>query len=159
MGRAVRVRDDLVIPASEIALQYVRASGPGGQNVNKVASKAVLRFNVRDSPSLAAADRERVLARLAPRLTNEGELVLASGVYRDQSRNREAVLTRTLPRRLPAVRAVRRGLPIDCCDACATLRKSIASIRSMLRRSSKRSSSKGSMRSVWTISIAATCGR
>jgi len=88
MGRAVRVRDDLVIPAAEIVLHYVRASGPGGQNVNKVASKAVLRFNVRDSPSLAAADRERVLARLAPRLTNEGELVLASGVYRDQSRNR-----------------------------------------------------------------------
>jgi len=94
MRRAVRVRDDLVIPAHEIALRYVRASGPGGQNVNKVASKAILRFNVRDSPSLAAADRERVLARLASRLTTSGELVLTSDAYRDQSRNRDAVLAR-----------------------------------------------------------------
>ncbi len=101
MGRAVRVRDDLVIPAAEIVLHYVRASGPGGQNVNKVASKAVLRFNVRDSPSLAAADRERVLARLAPRLTNEGELVLASGVYRDQSRNRGASASATASQDAP----------------------------------------------------------
>ncbi len=94
MGRAVRVRDDLVIPAAEITLRYVRASGPGGQNVNKVASKAVLRFNVRDSPSFAATDRAHLLARLASRMTTDGELVLTSGAYRDQSRNRDAVLAR-----------------------------------------------------------------
>ncbi len=94
MKRAVHVRDDLVIPATEIALRYVRASGPGGQNVNKVSSKAVLRFNVRDSPSLAAADRERLLLRLAPKLTGDGDLLLTSSTYRDQSRNREAVLAR-----------------------------------------------------------------
>jgi ribosome-associated protein len=94
MGRAVRVRDDLVIPAAEIMLRYVRAGGPGGQNVNKVASKAVLRFNVRDSRALTAADRERLLFRLAPRLTGDGDLLLTSGAYRDQSRNREAVLAR-----------------------------------------------------------------
>jgi ribosome-associated protein len=93
-GRAVRIRDGLVIPARELTLRYVRAGGPGGQNVNKVASKAVLRFRVRDSPSLTVADRERILLRLAARLTGDGELILTSGVYRDQSRNREAVLGR-----------------------------------------------------------------
>jgi ribosome-associated protein len=93
-GRAVRVRDDLVIPATEVALSFVRAGGPGGQNVNKVASKAVLRFDVRHSPSLSDADRDRALARLAPRLTNDGELILTSAVHRDQARNRDAVLLR-----------------------------------------------------------------
>jgi len=108
MGRAVRVRDDLVIPAAEISLRYVRASGPGGQNVNKVASKAVLRFNVRDSRSVPAGDREHLLARLASRLTTDGELVLTSGAYRDQSRNRDAVLARLAAVIRAALRRPRR---------------------------------------------------
>jgi len=105
------VRDDLVIPAAEITLRYVRAGGPGGQNVNKVASKAVLRFSVRDSPSFGAADRAHLLARLASRLTGDGELVLTSGAYRDQSRNRAAVLERLATVLRAALRRRRRRKP------------------------------------------------
>jgi len=94
MRRAVHVRDDLVIPAAEITIRFARASGPGGQNVNKVASKAVLRFAVRSSTAFTDADRALVLARLAPRLTADGELIIASGAHREQARNREAVLER-----------------------------------------------------------------
>ncbi len=94
MRRAVQVREDLVIPATEIVLRYVRVGGPGGQNVNKVASKAVLRFNVRSSRALTADDRERLLVRLAAKLTADGDLLLTSDTHRDQSRNREAVLER-----------------------------------------------------------------
>src|SRR5262249_2414303 len=93
-GRGIEVRKDVVIPARELALSFVRASGPGGQNVNKVASKAVLRFSVRDSPSLTAAQRERARARLASRLTSEGELILHCADERHQARNREALLKR-----------------------------------------------------------------
>lgn len=110
-GDAVRVRDDLVIPAAEIALSFVRAGGPGGQNVNKVASKAVLRFNVRDSPSLPAADRRRALARLAPRLTTAGDLILTSAIFREQARNRAAVLTRLATVLRAALRPTRRRRP------------------------------------------------
>ncbi len=75
------------IPDSELAWTFARSSGPGGQNVNKVSSKASLRWNVVASPSLPPDVRERFLARYGSRLTNEGELIVSSQRYRDQARN------------------------------------------------------------------------
>ncbi len=97
-----------MIPPAEIALSFVRAGGPGGQNVNKVASKAVLRFDVGRSPSLSDSDRTRALARLASRLTNDGELILTSAAHRDQARNREAVLERLATVLRAALKPTRR---------------------------------------------------
>lgn len=88
------VGDRIRIPLREIAFRYVRSSGPGGQNVNKVASKAELRWPVRDTPSLPDEVRRRFLARFANRVTNEGELLLTSDRHRDQARNREDCLGR-----------------------------------------------------------------
>jgi len=84
----------LRIPGSEIGLTYAASSGPGGQNVNKVASKAVLRWSVRDSVALRPDDRGLLLARLASRITTDGELVITSDSHRDQGQNVEAVLER-----------------------------------------------------------------
>ena len=75
------------IPLREIRFQFVRSSGAGGQNVNKVASKAVLRWNVRESQALPEAVRARLLARNPRRITASGELVLSSQRFRDQPRN------------------------------------------------------------------------
>ena len=81
------VAGNIKIPLREFSFTFVRSSGPGGQNVNKVASKAVLRWQVRDSPSLRKSIRERFLAKYHRRINEDGEIIIMSGCYRDQGRN------------------------------------------------------------------------
>ena len=80
------------IPLDEFEWSFARSGGPGGQNVNKVASKAVLRWNFNSSPSVPDDVKDRFRARFPSRLTTEGEVVLASELTRDQGRNREDCL-------------------------------------------------------------------
>jgi ribosome-associated protein len=81
------ISPNIKIPVSECQFTFARSGGPGGQNVNKVNSKAIMRWSVAASPSLPAAVRSRFLARYAKRITGEGELILTSQKYRDQNRN------------------------------------------------------------------------
>ncbi|MEX2113515.1 MAG: alternative ribosome rescue aminoacyl-tRNA hydrolase ArfB [Pirellulales bacterium] len=81
------VNSRIRIPDSELELSYVRSSGPGGQNVNKVSSKAVLRWNALASAALPDDVRQRFQAKFKSRLTTEGELIITSQRYRDQPRN------------------------------------------------------------------------
>ena len=83
----LRINSQLAIPRREIRFSFVRSSGPGGQNVNKVASKAVLRWSVVASPSLPADVRSRLLTQCTRQLNDRGEFVLSSQRYRDQARN------------------------------------------------------------------------
>lgn len=94
MAEGLRVAPGVVIPEHELVVRASRSSGPGGQGVNTTSSKVELRWDVAASTALTEHQRERLLDRLAPRLTNEGVLVLQGSEQRSQHQNRAAVLAR-----------------------------------------------------------------
>jgi ribosome-associated protein len=84
----LEVTDRIRIPDGEFRWTFVRSGGPGGQNVNKVASKAVLRWDLAASPSVPEQVKARLRTQQRRRITTEGELVLNSQRFRDQERNK-----------------------------------------------------------------------
>ena len=90
----IQITSAISIGEHELEEAFVRASGPGGQNVNKVASAVQLRFNVATSPSLPERVREKLLASGDSRLTNAGELIIMADRHRTQSANRADALER-----------------------------------------------------------------
>ncbi len=85
----IRITNKIRIPEKELEEHFVRASGPGGQNVNKVSTAVQLRFDVENSPSLSPKIRQRLKDLAGKRLTTEGVLIIVGRRYRTQERNRE----------------------------------------------------------------------
>jgi ribosome-associated protein len=90
----IPVTDDIVLDEREIEESFVRASGPGGQNVNKVASAVQLRFDVAGSPSLPEPVRARLKTLAGKRLTQDGVIVITAQRFRSQEQNRQDALDR-----------------------------------------------------------------
>jgi ribosome-associated protein len=90
----IRINDHLSIEESELDESFIRSSGPGGQNVNKLATAVQLRFDVRHSPSLPHEVRVRLERLAGRRLTRDGVLVLTAQRHRTQERNRADALER-----------------------------------------------------------------
>jgi ribosome-associated protein len=90
----VKINEALEIPDRELRFRYSRSSGPGGQNVNKVATKVTLLFDVATAPSLSGEQRTRIRDGLAKRISREGMLHLSSERHRTRGANQRAVVQR-----------------------------------------------------------------
>ncbi len=90
----LKVTNHIEIPHHEFEFSYARSSGAGGQNVNKVASKAILAWNIFTSPTLPRDVRQRFLQTFGSKINLRGELVISSDRYRDQPQNRKDCLSK-----------------------------------------------------------------
>lgn len=87
MARSLIVNSQTKIPATEITATFVRSSGPGGQNVNKVNSKVVLRWNISESTALTPEVKSRFLQQFSSRISQSGDILISSDKFRNQARN------------------------------------------------------------------------
>ena len=85
----IQITESIAIDESEIQEQFIRASGPGGQHVNRAATAVQLRFDAAHSPSLPIAVRKRLIRLAGSRVTKEGVLIIQVGRFRSQDRNRQ----------------------------------------------------------------------
>lgn len=92
----IRITPNIALDETELRVEFIRASGPGGQNVNKVATAAQLRFNVLHSPSLPEPTRQRLIALAGRRLAADGDLVITARRFRSQERNRADAFERLI---------------------------------------------------------------
>jgi ribosome-associated protein len=111
MTRAIVVNSAVRVPERALQIRAVRASGPGGQNVNKLATAVQLRFDVRNSPALTADVRARLAALAGRRLTQDGVLVIIAQRHRTQERNREDARARLIELIRQAAVAPKRRRP------------------------------------------------
>jgi len=132
------VNDDITIPDAELRFTYSRSPGPGGQNVNKLNTKATLHWDVTTTENLPESVRARFLALYSTRINNQGQLVMTSTRYRVASRNMEDCLDKLREMILAATKKPKRRIPT---------RRSASSKRKRLKNKKQHSEKKQSRRS------------
>lgn len=107
----LRVTRTIAIPDNELSESFIRASGPGGQHVNRTESAVELRFDIANSPALPERVRERLMAQHDRRVTRDGVVVIQARRFRDQSRNRDDARARLRSMLLAATKSVKKRIP------------------------------------------------
>ena len=132
--KVLRITNTLTIPLSEFRFRFTQSSGPGGQHVNRSATRVELLFDVAGSHSLTDAQRERALRALAPYIDSHGVLHLISQTFRSQLRNREEVVERFQTLMRKAMRVPKRRRPTRPSRAAQERRLASKRHRSELKR-------------------------
>jgi ribosome-associated protein len=132
--KVLRITNTLTIPMSELRFRFARSSGPGGQHVNRSATRVELLFDVAGSSSLTEAQRERALKALAPYIDSDGVLHLTSQAFRSQLRNREEVVERFQTLMREAMRVPKRRRPTRPSRAAREKRLASKRRRSQIKR-------------------------
>ena len=107
----MEINEKLSIPDTELSWSFVRSGGPGGQNVNKVASKAVLSWDLASNTTLAEDVKARLRTQQRRRINAQGQLILTSQRYRDQDRNRQDCVQKLREMMVQALHVPRRRKP------------------------------------------------
>lgn len=106
----IRINKNLVIKESELSFNFIRSSGPGGQNVNKVATAAQLRFDISSSESLAEDVKTRLKSIAGKKVTKDGVLIIEAKRFRTQEKNRQDAIERLIDLIEKASRKIKRRI-------------------------------------------------